>query len=72
MNKIEERFTYQKPDEEDIKKYFEIREKAKELAYLLNVKCPEGRELEIAIEKLRESIMWANASIALKHLNKEV
>lgn len=68
---IEEYFTYHKPDDEDIRKYYEIREKAKELAYLIVKECPKGKESGVALDKLKEGVMWANASIALKHLSEE-
>jgi hypothetical protein len=37
---------------------------ARKLAYLINEDCPDGREKSIAITKLEESVMWANAAIA--------
>ena len=62
---IEKVFTYQSPNSDQIYKYAKIREKAKELANLLNEMCPHSREKALAFTKLRECIMWANASIAL-------
>lgn len=37
---------------------------AKELALLVDELCPEGREKSLAITKIEESVMWANAAIA--------
>lgn len=61
---IQNNFTYHAPNEEQISKYNELREKAKEVAYLLNDFCPNSREKSLAMTKLEEAVMWANASIA--------
>lgn len=58
-------FQYHPPKPQKVHDYFLIREKSKELVILLNSLCPESNELFIAIEKIREAVMWANASIAL-------
>lgn len=61
---INNRFTYHplKPGQPDI--YQDLRDEAKKLAYQINDKCPESREKSLAVTKLEEAIMWANASIA--------
>lgn len=64
MKDIENRFTYHKPNEEKIERYERIREHAKHFAYILNQYCPESRELSLAMTKLEEAVMWANAAIA--------
>ena len=63
--RIENTYTYHKPDEHQQRKYLEIREKAKELAYLILGECPESREKAVAMTKLQEVVMLANASIAI-------
>ena len=63
--RIENTYTYHKPDEHQQRRYLEIREKAKEFAYLLLTECPESREKAVAMTKLQEVVMWANASIAI-------
>ena len=61
---IENAFTYHAPKDEQTNKYNEIREKSKELAYLIDELCPNSREKALANTKLEESVMWANASIS--------
>lgn len=62
--KIENAFTYHAPKAGQPEKYKAIREKAKELAYLIKDLVPEGREQSLAMTKLEECSMWANAGIA--------
>lgn len=63
-NQIENNFMYHSPKEGQNEKYEALREKAKELAYLIDDLCPGSREKSLAMTKLEESVMWANASIA--------
>lgn len=63
-NQIENAFTYHAPKEGQLEKYQAIREKAKELAYLIDDAAPQSREKSLAMTKLEETVMWANASIA--------
>lgn len=63
-NDIENRFTYHRPTEAQAAKYPVLREKAKELAYLIDELCPNGREKALAMTNLENVIMWANASIS--------
>lgn len=62
--KIEKAFTYHAPKPGQPEIYGEIRQKAKEFAYTIEALCPDSREKSLAITKLEESVMWANASIA--------
>ena len=61
---IENNFKYHSPKEGQQEKYGALREKAKELAYMIDEFCPASREKALATTKLEESVMWANASIA--------
>lgn len=61
---LEKNFKYHSPKEGQPEKYTAIREKAKELAYLIDESCPNSREKSLAITKIEEASMWANASIA--------
>lgn len=63
--KIENVFSYHPPKSGQPEKYTAIREKAKELAYLIEELCPESFDKEMAITNLRQSTFWANASIAI-------
>jgi len=63
-DQIENSFTYHAPKEGQPEKYELLRAKVKELAYLIDEMCPNSREKSLAMTKLEESSMWANASIA--------
>lgn len=57
-------FTYHAPKADQPKRYEELRSHAKALAVDIVKFCPESRERSLALTKLEESIMWANAAIA--------
>jgi hypothetical protein len=61
---IENNFRYHSPKEGQPEKYTVIREKAKELAYLIDELAPNSREKALAVTNLEQSVMWANAAIA--------
>ena len=61
---IENNFTHHPPKEGQIEKYTEIRGTAKQLALTIDALCPNSREKSLAMTKLEEVVMWANASIA--------
>ena len=61
---IDNNFKYHEPKENQPEKNIKIREKAKELAYIIEEVCPNSREKALAMTKLEEASMWANASIA--------
>lgn len=63
-DQIEKAFTYHSPKDNQPQRYEAIHEKAKELAYLIDGLCPGSREKSLAMTKLEEASMWANASIA--------
>lgn len=60
------RFVYHppKPELKQAERYAEIRDHAHGFAQHLIRECPQSREREIALTKLEESVMWANAAIA--------
>lgn len=61
---IDRAFTYHAPKGDQPKRYEAIRGFAKQFALLIDDFCPDSREKSLAITKLEESVMWANASIA--------
>jgi hypothetical protein len=61
---IEHNFKYHTPKEGQPEKYTALREQGKSLAYMIDELCPDSREKSLAITKLEEAVMWANASIA--------
>ncbi|MGG0756722.1 DUF7681 family protein [Brevibacillus laterosporus] len=61
---IENAFKYHSPKTWQPKEYTALRQKAKQLAYLIDELCPNSREKSLAMTNLEQSIMWANASIA--------
>lgn len=61
---IENAFTYHAPKEGQPEKYVALREKAKELAYLINELVPKSREQSVALTHLETVTFWANAGIA--------
>ena len=58
------RFTYHAPKDDQPQRYEALRNKAYELAVMIVAVCPDSREESLAITKLEEAIMWANAAIA--------
>lgn len=61
---IERAFTYHTPHGTQAERYAALRDKAKELAYLIRELCPASPERTLATRKIEEASMWANASIA--------
>ena len=62
--RIDNNFKYHKPKEGEPEIYQEIRERGKYLADGINLYCPYSREKSLAITKVEEAVMWANAAIA--------
>lgn len=63
-HRIENAFTYHAPKEGQPEQYARIREMGKDLAYLIKELVPDSREKSLAMTKLEEAVMWANAGIA--------
>lgn len=63
-NEIEKRFTYHPPKDDQPERYVLLRNLACEFAHNIVDNTPESREQSLAITKLEEAVMWANASIA--------
>lgn len=61
---VEKRFSHHAPDEAAASLHTYIRAETKDLAYDFEVHLPESREKALALTKLEEALMWANAAIA--------
>lgn len=64
--KIEVWFTYHAPESEQIEHYNALREAAKTFALAIVAHTPPGPDQTVAVRKIREAVMTANASIACK------
>lgn len=58
-------FSYHTPTGDQPQRYEMIRSQAKIMAETINVITPGSPEKDIALRKLQEAVMWANASVAL-------
>lgn len=61
---IERRFTYHAPKGDQPARYDDLRSHFRVLAYIVHSSCPDSRERSLALTKLEEAVMWANAAIA--------
>lgn len=61
---IEKNFTYHPPQGNQGGRYNQLREKAKEFAYLIKELVPDSREQSVALTNLETAVFWANAGIA--------
>jgi hypothetical protein len=61
---LEKRFTYHPPKGDQPKRYEDIRNWAKSLAYFIKDSCPTSREQSLALTHVEEAVFWANAAIA--------
>lgn len=62
--RIENNFIYHAPKLNQQERYGKLRDKAKELAHLINDLTPVSREQSLALTQLEDAVMWSNASIA--------
>lgn len=62
---LSEIFTYKRPFGNQPDRYERLRNIGKILALEINALCPESREKSLAITNLQQTIMWANASVAI-------
>ena len=60
----EEIYKYHQPKNDQPERYNAIRTQAKRLAETFVNLCPDSREQSMALTKLEEATMWANAAIA--------
>ena len=60
---IERNFEHREPNDEMLIRMSHIRDVAKDFARMIENVCYDGREKSLALTKLEEATMWANASI---------
>lgn len=61
---LENRFTYHPPITDQEVRYQQIRDFGHGLATVINGHAPDSREKALALTKIEEAVMWANAAIA--------
>ncbi len=61
---ISRNFKHHPPTEPQILSHKEIRDTGKSFAAVIFYSTPESREQSLAITKIEEAVMWANAAIA--------
>jgi len=62
---INSAFTYHAPTADQTARCGEIRMNGKLFAEIIEHDCPPSSERTLALRKLQECVMWANASIAI-------
>lgn len=62
---LTEMFMHHVPKDGQPELYQAIRAKAREFAALVEETCPASREKSLAITSIQQSMMWANAAIAI-------
>ena len=61
---LETRFTYHPPSEAKVITHMMIRKHGQSFAEFINEEVPDSREKSLAITKIEEAVMWANAALA--------
>lgn len=61
-------YTYHAPNGTQQERYVALRAAGKELAELIFQTTPASREQSVALTKVQEAIMWANAAIAINEV----
>lgn len=61
---INNRFSYHPPKEGQQARYVALRDSARNFALLICQNSKPSREQSLALTKLQEAVMWANAGIA--------
>ncbi len=62
--RLEKSFSYHPPKDDQPERYVAIRDKAKELAYMIVRNSPPSREQSLALTALEEVVFQTNAAIA--------
>jgi hypothetical protein len=61
---IENNFSRHDMDDDQVWSSNEIREAAKRLAYLIDLRVPDSREKSLAMTNLEQTVFWSTAGIA--------
>ena len=64
IDDLKNRFSHHEPKGDQADRYERIRATAARFAMTVDELCPDSREKSLAMTKLEECVMWANASIA--------
>ncbi len=59
-------FTWKNTDEAQVARMDNIRREAQLLAERIEMECPPDYQRSIAIQRVREAVMWANVAICLE------
>lgn len=65
LAKLEDWFTYHKPEGDQVDRLLVVRSAGMELARAIVLACPACADRSAALRKVREAVMTANASIVL-------
>lgn len=69
---IEKAFSFHVAKPHQTGMYGSIRAQASSFAYLIDGLVPDSREKSLAMTKLEECVMWANAGIARNEVQGEI
>lgn len=61
---LDRTFTYHKPTSDQVAAYGALRRAAYEHAVMILALTPDSAERDVALEKVSEASMWANAAVA--------
>jgi len=62
---IDRVFTYHAPKNDQPERYGQLRGRAQDMAKMIEEFCPPSRERSLALTNLQQTVMWANAAIAI-------
>lgn len=66
LAEVDAQFTYQKPRENQIPRYQDVRELGRAFALSVLRNCPPSADRSAALRKIREAVATANSAIALE------
>jgi hypothetical protein len=64
LKQLNTSFSYHPPHGDQAERYINLRDSGRQLAEMVLESCPASREKSLALTKIEEAVMWANASIA--------